>query len=725
MSPVVQTDPPVPRQRFFTHIRELDALFGGAGVPAGSVILVSGDPGTGKTTLAWEMVRRCAPAADVAFLSCDELADMAFLNYRESYAPDEITDKYNGDALHLFDIVEDSEAAGLTGGPAGACMIYFRTVRRARAAEAGRSGVAQTLVKCIESSGAGVVIIDGLNSLIDVASEAGHRPPGDGEAEVRAVLRAVKADLRKLAPPKITIITCERRDDRSDRLYESYLADVTIELRREQIVPDPRRPTFVESILSCCVPKGRGMRVQRRRVCYDFAEAGPGRALNFFETYPADGLLSLFHENAPQRAFIEDFKAIDIPTLYPKLSVREFDLSNMYHEYAIRRRGRDIPSRRPLMVMNIDEYWVGVLASHGILQELDRAALRVYGSPRADGSDAGEFIDEIPPRHFDPARPTRPVRSIAAVPHFANVSMLVYRRPLVEPYLGPGPYDDRTLDEVEAACVTIKRDGAVEFPLRIEMKHVDTFASTLCELITCHGGDPRVRRVPKGDGDGLEFEHPDGLDAAGVATFARLAAWVHRQKIVRPLGTIDPTHPTNASNGRPTWAVARHWYSSLINHLFGGPGGPGPAVDRPRVRDIAVTPLPAAAGGRACCMWGEWYLAVESGAENMALAYAIIDSLLAPSKMITHAVTGAGLPVCKDFFREYGHVRCTGTDLTYAAVREKFFSRGIRRSEIAEYRVVMQKLYAAGLRVVQDPGCPPAAAWADFRASVDEERLSL
>src|SRR5215207_7751565 len=99
----------------------------------------------------------------------------------------------------------------------------------------------------------------------------------------------------------------------------------------------------------------------------------------------------------------------------------------------------------------------------------------------------------------------------------------------------------------------------------------------------------------------------------------------------------------------------------------------------------------------------------------MALAYALIENLLAPSKMITHAITGAGLPVCEQFFTEFGSVKCTGTNLTYQELRERFFKIGIRRSEIAEYRLVMQILYAAGLQLVQDATCDPAAVWHAFR----------
>jgi hypothetical protein len=56
-------------------------------------------------------------------------------------------------------------------------------------------------------------------------------------------------------------------------------------------------------------------------------------------------------------------------------------------------------------------------------------------------------------------------------------------------------------------------------------------------------------------------------------------------------------------------------------------------------------------------------------------------------------------------------------------VRWRFFGIGIRRSEIAEYRLAMQKLYAAALQVVQDRRCDPGAVWRAFRASVEAEDL--
>jgi KaiC/GvpD/RAD55 family RecA-like ATPase len=698
--------------RFVSNIAELDTLLGSEGIPYGSIIQLAGEPGTGKTTLAWELVRNCNQDAPIVFLSCDELAEKAWTDYRTSYRPLENVQKYDSDQLILYDILNDSEDAEIPGG--ARIRVRFRKMPR----DPAGGTAADSIVDIIRKESAGILIIDGLNSFIDVAQNLYANVPPQNERAIRGVLRSLKAELRRLAVPRITIFTCERRDDRDDRLYESYLADVVLDLRREHLTPDPTRPELGESIMTCGLLKGRGIHIQRRRICYDFEPESRTAAIRFYETYPAEGLLSLFHENHPQRAFVTEFRQGDIPTLYPRLSLREFDLTNMYHEYAMRRRGRDIPSRRPLMVMNIDEYWVGALDDNGILEPLKRRKLNVFGLTYPEG----QFVQEIPPKWRSEA-----TEELLAIPHFANVSMYVFRKSLVGAHLHGKSPGACSLIDVESLCAELKRDGVVEYPLRLEVKHVDTFACTLLELIISHGGTPTVERWPTEGGYSLKFTQSAGLDGAGISALQMLQRWVHELRIVRPFGTIDPTHPSNWSNGKPTWAVARHWYSSLINTLFPNPSRPEQAarqIDTPQVRDIAVAPVPAAAHeGRRCCMWGEWYLAVEKGVENLELAYALINNFLAPSKLINHAMTGSGLPICEEFFREFGDVQCIGTDKTYAQIRDLFFQCGVRRSDIAEYRTVMQRLYAAGLQIVQKESADPVAVWTAFRHSVETTRI--
>ena len=256
----------------------------------------------------------------------------------------------------------------------------------------------------------------------------------------------------------------------------------------------------------------------------------------------------------------------------------------------------------------------------------------------------------------------------------------------------------------------------------------------------------RIELVTTPQSQKLQFCDAKGLDEAGIAAFDRFHSWIHTLGIVRPFGTIDPTHPSNACTGRPTWAIARHWYTSLINTLFRDRTKPEPLVDPVRVGDIHVTRIPkATAAGDDCFTWGEWYLAVENGAENMPLAYAIIDNLLAQSKVVTHALTGAGLPVCARFYKEYEHVLCVGTNLTYGQIRKEFFAYrtmgqranptngltavtgpvAIRRSEIAEYRHVMRRLNAAGLTLLQKRDAKPKEVWDRFRVSLEEDPIEM
>ncbi len=60
--------------RFMTHFTELDRLLGGGMVP-GSVILLGGDPGIGKSTLVLQVLAKLGNAGKVAYLSGEESAD--------------------------------------------------------------------------------------------------------------------------------------------------------------------------------------------------------------------------------------------------------------------------------------------------------------------------------------------------------------------------------------------------------------------------------------------------------------------------------------------------------------------------------------------------------------------------------------------------------------------------------------------------------------------------
>ncbi|MDQ1255918.1 MAG: Extracellular solute-binding protein, partial [Candidatus Hydrogenedentes bacterium] len=105
----------------------------------------------------------------------------------------------------------------------------------------------------------------------------------------------------------------------------------------------------------CRVPKARELPRQTRRCSYDFVA---GRGLVFYETYPGDGHVVMFHENAAMSEEWDIFQKRDIPDLYPTLGFEVFDRSGLQRTFASQRRQRAVPQRMDMYVSSFDTYWI-------------------------------------------------------------------------------------------------------------------------------------------------------------------------------------------------------------------------------------------------------------------------------------------------------------------------------------------------------------------------------
>lgn len=78
----------------------------------------------------------------------------------------------------------------------------------------------------------------------------------------------------------------------------------------------------------------------------------------FYETYPGDGRILLFHENAPQEAAVMDFFEKDVPQLFPTLQCEYFTRGTLHHVHDSQRRFRLIPENTDLCLASFDTYWI-------------------------------------------------------------------------------------------------------------------------------------------------------------------------------------------------------------------------------------------------------------------------------------------------------------------------------------------------------------------------------
>lgn len=176
--PITSIDPG-PTRHFHTGVAELDRVLGGGLVP-GSVTLLAGDPGVGKSTLLLEVVHRWAETGRRAlYLSGEESAGQIRLRAeRTGCAHDEVFLAAESDlqtalghieevrpSLVVIDSVQTmstAEADGVTGG-----VTQVRAVTTALTMTAKTTGIAMILVGHVTKDGA-IAGPRSLEHLVDV-----------------------------------------------------------------------------------------------------------------------------------------------------------------------------------------------------------------------------------------------------------------------------------------------------------------------------------------------------------------------------------------------------------------------------------------------------------------------------------------------------------------------------------------------------------------------------
>ncbi|MCH7726181.1 MAG: hypothetical protein IH991_06845, partial [Planctomycetes bacterium] len=454
----------------------LDNLLGGDGFQKGASILLRGQAGTGKTTLALQIAKNAIDKQGHAFVyaSVEDPPEVllnhitrsfwdvdfeAFLGDPKQWAVENLTEYWDIDVnktayirlLEEFinehsDKFDMEEQNALRQYPDELRPLMDEILGPERLRDAIRERMREMeldrlLCKLWEripifDARPIILVVDSLNALINGAKTR-FRNYTDRQM-LLSVHQSFETWRRKKRDQLTVLFIVEDDPNVATAAAESYVADVIIDLVFEEvpITPDDRGG-LSQQMRFCRVLKGRGLPTQTRSCCYEFVkgdqnENSDERGIKFFPTYAAPGIVYLFHENKPQLDDIEALRTIDMRSDFPRVQVEDFTRSGLQRMFSVHRHSKRIPLRQPLLLSHVDEYWVVALKEAGLLLPIPSRDLLPHSMRLQDSGTSGkgtQFIKELTnktnmfcgkDRHNNAAH--------YAVPHMANVGILVYRK---------------------------------------------------------------------------------------------------------------------------------------------------------------------------------------------------------------------------------------------------------------------------------------------------------
>ncbi|MBN1796833.1 MAG: extracellular solute-binding protein [Sedimentisphaerales bacterium] len=222
-----------------------------------------------------------------------------------------------------------------------------------------------------------LIVIDSLNIFADIVLKAllGKYPSKD----IREALNIICDTSQDYYKDAVTMFIAEHdllNPKSASIASESYFCDIDIQLTKEPVIDEaamsqrrmgiPERYKEREFLGSrkrleeryfCRVLKSRHGPNQARRCSYEILKK---KGLKFHETYPGDGQIMLYAENAAQRTEWEAFIMRDVSQMYsyPALDFRIFDRSGQQSVFTSLRRFLHIPEQTDMYLSSFDTYWV-------------------------------------------------------------------------------------------------------------------------------------------------------------------------------------------------------------------------------------------------------------------------------------------------------------------------------------------------------------------------------
>ena len=730
-----------------TGFEALDNLLGGRGIQKGSVSLIRGEPGTGKTTFAVQIANYALRHAkfNLVFVCVEDIPEITLGQITQSYWDIDYEEYFNfenkillgtNELMQSWEMsISNDNIDNYTGSRSLELQADLRSTPNKRPEEFLKN-LWLTLTPDTFDDKPLLIVIDSLNSLIYRIQNYFHlfdTSYGDRRL-VGEILKSfhdwsfstlkdssIKSTQNKVSTRPTVIFTAENTSPDFNRAAASYGVDIVIELQRRTpvfITPtyDGKTSEWKEDLLFCQVIKGRGLPIQRRSSCYEFVKSVDKKGIEFYPTYAAQGLVSLFFENEPQREVINTLRTVDMPAAYPEVIVQEFNRSALQRMFAVRRYEKRIPPRHPMLLSHIDEYWISVLKDAKLLYPLPAEKLRLFSRESRNKSDNStekfksivSELSKFKSKHFQVS--INDELHYYAVPQMGNIGMLIWRKDVLNQigiYKAP-----KTWEEMEMICLNLYENDS-PFRFLIETRTYDTLIATFLEMCWSHGCFWKTIRISSGKNRyRLKIVYKDGSHFDQIINAAsRLKRWVHDYKIIPNNSSVDPR-----PEPQQPWVFARHWYSTWIdlctkkdptdtNNLL---------VTYDDIADFGVAQIPISESyfetqkkqnepekHHSCS--GEWYLALQANSENVELGIDLINNLMSARKVTERAFSGAELPLLEEFYLSHGSIKCPHTDKTFKEIRDMFAKDSQDRSVFAQYRWVGRNLNAAIHTILTDP----------------------
>ncbi|MGD0768809.1 MAG: ATPase domain-containing protein [Tepidisphaeraceae bacterium] len=368
-----------------TGFATLDEMLGG-GIPWGNIALLRGGPGSGKTTIALQMIAHflAENSNSVAYYFSLELDPTSTIDHAKDFEPCRMLPKLVKDKT-LWCISNEELFSAWTERRQKAPLSKLDTEWMEKLFYEHLKDTTPNATPAAREARKRIIVVDSLNVMADLLVTFGMKP--EEKIDLRSAMRSLSSAFRAWSKENsITLFLGEYHPAASPIRKietESFFCDVEILLTPEAVaghlnsaldcinplgyVMERRLPKLggdnqadgepqaIEVRSFCRVLKSRNTRSQSRRCTYDIVQR---EGVKFYPTYPGDGAVLLFGETEPQNHFWDEFVFNEVPYSYPALRYERFGRKALQRIFATQRHWRYIPDRTDMYIGSFDSYWI-------------------------------------------------------------------------------------------------------------------------------------------------------------------------------------------------------------------------------------------------------------------------------------------------------------------------------------------------------------------------------
>lgn len=316
-------------------------------------------------------------------------------------------------------------------------------------------------------------------------------------------------------------------------------------------------------------------------------------------------------------------------------------------------------------------------------------------------------------------------------------------------------YRPQTWEEIIALCQVAQQViEKTNTHILIETQTCSSFMCTILEFTWNCGGEIQVNPdYTIGKGSSVKEQRAQEEKLVGKLFRAYYLLYLLFSRGLTPWNcSVDPICVSKryTPSSQEDWLFARHWYSTLVHLLTykeqHSQGKEHFVWNNNNVMKcrLEIMPLPVSLDryleAKHCpdtanplvhySCWGEWYLGVLKGTENMALAVDLINNIMSSQKICDSAFSCASIPTVEDFYTHYGDAKCFNIvdrdeailpKITYKDLKKTFMENGRVRSRTAifDYRHSIRELHSVLEYVHNFKDFEPAELLAKIRSALE------